>query len=86
VCCLQPLHSAARCDYKLSSDPRAVKVITYLVSQGADILARTKAGATVRAWPRPAWPASQGSAHPPCYCLPPVGKAEVRAVSARLRA
>ena len=45
--CLQPLHKAARCDFRMSSEQGASATIEYLVSQGANIMARTKGGETV---------------------------------------
>lgn len=41
---LQPLQSAARCDFRLSSDPSAAKTISLLASKGADVTKRNKEG------------------------------------------
>lgn len=44
---MMPLHKAARCDFRMSSEQGASATIEYLVSQGANIMARTKGGETV---------------------------------------
>src|SRR5262249_12115099 len=42
-----PLHSAARCDFRLSYDDWAKDVIEYLLDHGADITRRTRSGQSV---------------------------------------
>jgi len=71
LCCAQPLHSAARCDYWWNDDESAAKTIAYLVSKGANITARTKGGDTVGCMHQPCRPACLLVARLPGRLRPP---------------